>query len=63
MEKYFYFNGIINQWNFNNDYEIVKIIGTGSYGKVYLGIDKQSKKAYPIKIQLKNLLMSQNKVE
>ena len=47
----------------NNDYEIVKIIGTGSYGKVYLGIDKQSKKPYAIKIQQKHLLMLQNQVE
>ena len=31
-----------------------KQIGNGSYGKVYLSIEKQTKKPYAIKIQQKN---------
>ena len=42
---------------------MIKIIGNGSYGKVYLSIEKQTKRPYAIKIQQKHLLMLQNQVE
>ena len=54
---------LINESLNKNDFEIIKIIGNGSYGKVYLGIEKQTKKPYAIKIQQKHLLMLQNQVE
>ena len=54
---------LINETLNKNDFEIIKIIGNGAYGKVYLGIEKQTKKLYAIKIQQKHLLMLQNQVE
>ena len=54
---------LINETLNKYDFEIIKIIGNGSYGKVYLGIEKQTKKLYAIKIQQKHLLMLQNQVE
>ena len=54
---------LINETLNKYDFEITKIIGNGSYGKVYLGTEKQTKKPYAIKIQQKHLLMLQNQVE
>ena len=54
---------LINETLNKNDFEIIKIIGNGSFGKVYLGIEKQTKKPYAIKIQQKHLLILQNQVE
>ena len=54
---------LINKTLNKNDFEIIKIIGNGSFGKVYLGIEKQTKKLYAIKIQKKHLLILQNQVE
>ena len=54
---------LINETLNKNDFEIVKIIGNGSYGKVFLGIKKQTDKPYAIKIQQKHLLILQNQVE
>ena len=46
-----------------HDFEMIKIIGNGSYGKVYLSIEKRTKRPFAIKIQNKNLLILQNQVE
>ena len=54
---------LINETLNKYDFEIIKIIGNGSYGKVYLGIEKQTKNPYAIKVQQKHLLMLQNQVE
>ena len=54
---------LINENLNKNDFEIIKIIGNGSFGKVYLGIEKQTKKPYAIKIQQKHLLILQKQVE
>ena len=54
---------LINDTLNKHDFEMIKIIGNGSYGKVYLSIEKQTKKPYAIKIQQKNLLILQNQVE
>ena len=54
---------LINDTLNKYDFEIIKIIGNGSYGKVYLSIEKQTKRPYAIKIQQKHLLMLQNQVE
>ena len=54
---------MINDTLNKHDFEMIKIIGNGSYGKVYLSIEKNTKKPYAIKIQQKNLLILQNQVE
>ena len=54
---------LINETLNKHDFETIKIIGNGSFGKVYLGTEKQSKKPYAIKVQQKHLLMLQNQVE
>ena len=54
---------LINETLNKYDFEITKIIGNGSYGKVYLGIEKQTKKNFAIKIQKKHSLILQNQVE
>ena len=54
---------LINETLNKYDFEIIKIIGNGSYGKVYLGIERQTKKSFAIKIQKKHLLLLQNQVE
>ena len=54
---------MINDTLNKHDFEMIKIIGNGSYGKVYLSIEKSTKKPYAIKIQQKNLLILQNQVE
>ena len=54
---------LINDTLNKYDFEMIKIIGNGSYGKVYLSIEKQTKRPYAIKIQQKHLLMLQNQVE
>ena len=47
---------LINDTLNKYDFEMIKIIGNGSYGKVYLSIEKQTKRPYAIKIQQKHLL-------
>ena len=54
---------LINDTLNKYDFEMIKIIGNGSYGKVYLSIEKSTKKPYAIKIQQKNLLKLQNQIE
>ena len=54
---------LINETLNKNNFEIIKIIGNGAFGKVYLGIEKQTKKPYAIKIQQKHLLILQKQVE
>jgi serine/threonine protein kinase len=54
---------LINETLNKHDFEMTKIIGNGSYGKVYLTTEKKTKKPYAIKIQQKNLLILQNQVE
>ena len=54
---------LINDTLNKYDFEMIKIIGNGSYGKVYLSIEKSTKKPYAIKIQQKNLLKLQSQVE
>ncbi len=54
---------LINDTLNKHDFEMIKIIGNGSYGKVYLSIEKKTKKPFALKIQNKNLLIMQNQVE
>ena len=54
---------LINETLNKNDFEIIKLIGNGSYSKVYLGTEKQTKKQYAIKVQQKHLLMLQDQVQ
>ena len=54
---------LINETLNKYDFEIIKIIGNGSFGNVYLGTEKKTKKPFAIKIQRKHSLILQNQVE
>ena len=52
----------INDTLSKQNLEIIRILGNGAFGKVYLAQDKQSQKLYAIKIQQKHLLILQDQV-
>jgi serine/threonine protein kinase len=46
-----------------DDFELIKVIGTGSYGKVILAQKKDSGKVFAIKVLKKKHLIQKNQVE
>ena len=46
-----------------DDFEMLKLIGTGSYGRVILACHKQSEEVYAIKMLKKKHLIKKNQVE
>jgi serine/threonine protein kinase len=45
------------------NYDIIKIIGTGAFGKVYFIINKKTKQPYALKAQKKNQIIKANQTE
>ena len=45
------------------NYDIIKIIGTGAFGKVYFILNKKTKQPYALKAQKKNQIIKKNKIE
>ena len=46
-----------------DDFELIKVIGTGSYGKVVLSKKKDTQQVYAIKTLKKKHLIKKNQVE
>ena len=46
-----------------SNYDIIKIIGTGAFGKVYFIQDKKTKQPYALKAQKKSQIMKENQTE
>ena len=62
--KLFFLNYMDSNCSINlKNYDIIRVIGTGAFGKVYFILDRTTKQPFALKAQKKSEIMNQNQIE